>query len=80
MSSTLYIGNLPRSATEQALSAKFARCGTVVSVKIEMHPETGHSKGFGYVEMGSQADAQTAIHRLNFSDYDGRLMCVNRST
>lgn len=80
MSNTLYIGNLPQSATEQALSAKFGRCGTVVSVTIEMHPETGRSRGFGYVEMGSPVDMQTAIHRLNFSDYDGRLMSVNKST
>lgn len=78
MSRTLYIGNLPIAATEQALSAKFARCGTVVSVKIEMHPETGNSKGFGFVEMSNTAEAQAAINRLNMSDFDGRLMSVNR--
>jgi RNA recognition motif-containing protein len=79
VSRMLYIGNLPIAATEEALGAKFARCGTVVSVKIETHPETGGSKGFGFVEMSNTAEAQTAITRLNMSDYDGRLMSVNRA-
>lgn len=78
MSRTLYVGNLPFSATEETLAVKFARCGTVVSVTLVKDPMTGHSKRCGYIEMATQAEAQTAVDRLNLADYEGRLMSVNK--
>ena len=77
MSRTLYVGNLPFSATEETLATKFGRCGTVVSVKLLKDPVTGHSKRCGYIEMASQLEAQTAVDKLNLADYEGRLMSVN---
>jgi RNA recognition motif-containing protein len=78
VSRTLYVGNLPFSATEETLAVKFARCGTVVSVTLVKDPMTGHSKRCGYIEMATQAEAQTAVDRLNLADYEGRLMSVNK--
>jgi RNA recognition motif-containing protein len=79
MGRKLYVGNLPFSATEDALSAKFAACGTVESAKLITDRETGRSKGFGFVEMASDAEAQAAIDKLNGMDYDGRPMTVNEA-
>ena len=75
--STLYISNLPRSATEEELALKFGRCGTVVSARIVVDTGTGSSKGFGFVEMATRAEALVAVQRLNLTSYDGRLMSVN---
>lgn len=77
MSRTLYVGNLPLSATRESLADKFASCGTVVSVRLLTEASTGLSKGTAFVEMANAADAQSAIERLNLSSYDGRLMSVN---
>ncbi len=74
MGSKLYVGNLPFSATEQDLSDKFAACGTVESVKLITDRGTGQSRGFGFIEMASEADAHAAIDILNGSDYEGRPM------
>jgi len=75
----LYIGNLPDSATEQDLSDKFAAYGTVESVKLITDRDTGRSRGFGYIEMASDAEAQAAIDSLNGTDYKGRPMTVNEA-
>ncbi len=79
MGKKLYIGNLPDSATEQDLSVKFAAYGTVKSVKLITDRDTGRSRGFGFIEMMSEAEAQAAIDSLNGTDYDGRPMKVNEA-
>ena len=79
MGKKLYVGNLPFSATDQILSDTFAQCGTVASAKIIMERETGRSKGFGFVEMSSDVEAQNAISNFNGADYDGRAMTVNEA-
>ncbi len=79
MAKKLYVGNLPDSATEQDLSDKFAAYGTVKSVKLITDHDTGRSRGFGFIEMMSEAEAQAAIDRLNGTDYEGRPMKVNEA-
>lgn len=79
MGKKLYVGNLPFSATDQILSDTFAQCGTVESAKIIMDRDSGRSKGFGFVEMSTEAEAQDAISKFNGADYDGRAMTVNEA-
>ncbi len=79
MGRRLYIGNLPYSATEQDLLDKFAAYGTVKSVKLITEHDTGRSKGFGFIEMMSEAEALAAIDSLNGTNYDGRSMKVNEA-
>ncbi len=79
MAKKLYVGNLPDSATEQNLSDKFAAFGTVKSVKLITDRDTGRSRGFGFIEMMSEAEALAAIDRLNGTDYEGRPMKVNEA-
>ena len=79
MGRKLYVGNLPDSATEQDLSDKFAAFGTVKSVKLITDRGTGRSRGFGFIEMASDAEAHAAIDSLNGSDYEGRPMKVNEA-
>ncbi len=79
MGRKIYVGNLPYSATEQDLSNKFAAYGTVESAKLITDRENGRSKGFGFIEMASEAEAQAAIDSLNGSDYEGRPMKVNEA-
>ena len=79
MGKKLYVGNLPFSATEENLNETFASCGTVDSVKIITDRETGRSKGFAFVEMGSDSEAQAAISKYNGADYGGRPMTVNEA-
>jgi RNA recognition motif-containing protein len=79
MGRKLYVGNLPYSATESDLTAKFAEFGQVESAKIISDRDTGRSKGFGFIEMGSDSEAQAAIDKLNGADYDGRPMKVNEA-
>ncbi len=79
MGKKLYVGNLPYSATDSTLSDAFAACGTVTSSKIIMDRDTNRSKGFGFVEMSSEAEAQAAIGRLNGADWEGRAMTVNEA-
>ena len=79
MGRRLYVGNLPYSVTEESLSSKFAEFGTVESSKLIIDRDTGRSKGFGFVEMASDAEAQAAIDGLNGSDFDGRPMKVNEA-
>jgi RNA recognition motif-containing protein len=79
MGKKLYVGNLPYSATDQILTDTFTQCGTVVSAKIIMDRDTGRSKGFGFVEMSTEAEAQDVISKFNGADYDGRAMTVNEA-
>src|SRR3954471_13200527 len=79
MGKKLYVGNLPFSATDQVLADTFAQCGTVESAKIIMDRDTGRSKGFGFVEMSTEAEAQDAISKFNGADYEGRAMTVNEA-
>lgn len=79
MGKKLYIGNLPFSATDQVLSDTFAQCGTVESAKIITDRETGRSKGFGFVEMSTEAEAKDVIAKFDGADYDGRRMTVNEA-
>jgi RNA recognition motif-containing protein len=79
MGKKLYVGNLPFSATDQILSDTFAQSGTVESAKIIMDRDTGRSKGFGFVEMSTEAEAADAIAKFNGADYDGRAMTVNEA-
>ncbi len=79
MGKKLYVGNLPFSATDQILNDTFAQCGTVESAKIIMDRDSGRSKGFGFVEMSTEAEASYAISKFNGADYDGRPMTVNEA-
>ena len=79
MGRKLYVGNLPYTATESALSEKFEPSGTVESCKLIIDRDTGQSKGFGFIEMGSDSEAQAAIDSLNGTDFDGRPMKVNEA-
>ncbi len=79
MAKKLYVGNLPDSAAEQDLSDKFAAYGTVKSVKLITDHDTGRTRGFGFIEMMSEAEAQAAIDKLNGTDYEGRPMKVNEA-
>jgi RNA recognition motif-containing protein len=79
MGKKLYVGNLPYAATDQILADTFAQCGTVESAKVIVDRETGRSKGFGFVEMSNDAEAQDAISKFNGADYDGRAMTVNEA-
>jgi RNA recognition motif-containing protein len=79
MGKKLYVGNLPFSATDQILTDTFSQCGTVQSSKIIVDRDTGRSKGFGFVEMSTEAEALDVISKFNGADYDGRAMTVNEA-
>jgi len=79
MGSKLYVGNLPFSITEQSLKDLFAGHGSVASARIITDRDTGRSKGFGFVEMGSDDEAQGAIESLNGQEYEGRKLVVNEA-
>ena len=79
MGRKLYVGNLPYTAIEQGLSDKFAAFGTVISVKLITDRDTGRTKGFGFIEMASEAEAHAAIDSLNGTAYEGRPMKVNEA-
>jgi RNA recognition motif-containing protein len=74
--SKIYVGNLPFSATEEAVRALFAQHGTVESVALPTHRDTGEKRGFGFVEMSRQ-DAARAIQRLNGHELVGRALMVS---
>jgi RNA recognition motif-containing protein len=75
----LYVGGLPYAATEQELSDLFAQQGKVASVRIITDKFTGQARGFGFVEMSSDAEAQAAISALNGSQMGGRTLTVNEA-
>jgi cold-inducible RNA-binding protein len=75
----LYVGNLTYGVTNSDLENMFTPHGTVQSAQVIMDRDTGRSKGFGFVEMGSNNEAQAAIAALNGKDNDGRLLTVNEA-
>lgn len=79
MGKKLYVGNLPYSVTDSSLMETFSQCGTVTSSKVIMDRDTGRSKGFGFVEMSSDSEAQNAISKFNGADWEGRPMTVNEA-
>ncbi len=79
MGRKLYVGNLPYSATETSLREAFSASGTVDSVTVITDRDTGQSKGFGFVEMSSNAEAQQAMQALNGTTLDGRQIKVNEA-
>jgi RNA recognition motif-containing protein len=79
MGKKLYVGNLTYGVTDADLEQMFAAHGTVQSAQVIMDRDTGRSKGFGFVEMGSDAEAQTAITALNGKEVDGRALTVNEA-
>ena len=79
MGRKLYVGNLPHSADQQTLQDTFSQCGTVDSVNVITDRDTGQSRGFGFVEMSSDSEAQKAIQELNGSSLDGREIIVNEA-
>ena len=78
-SKKLYVGGLPYSVTEDQLRDIFAAHGTVESATVITDRMTGRSKGFGFVELGSQEEAQAAIDKLNGTDLEGRNITVNEA-
>ena len=79
MGNKLYVGNLPYSFRDQDLQDSFSEFGTVNSAKVMMERDTGRSKGFGFVEMGSDAEAQAAIQGLHGQNRGGRDLVVNEA-
>jgi hypothetical protein len=79
MGNKLYVGNLSYNVRDDDLQQTFAQFGTVSSAKVMMDRETGRSKGFGFVEMGSDAEAQSAINGMNGQQMDGRALVVNEA-
>jgi RNA recognition motif-containing protein len=75
----MYVGNLSYSVTEDELRSMFVEYGDVVSAKLIMDRETGRSKGFGFVEMSNNSDAQKAMDDLNGRTLDGRALTVNQA-
>jgi cold-inducible RNA-binding protein len=75
----LYVGNLSYNTGDAELQALFAASGTVESAKVIMDRETGRSKGFGFVEMGTDQEASAAIAALNGKEVDGRALTVNEA-
>ena len=79
MGTKLYVGNLAYSVSDNDLQQAFSQFGTVKSAKVMMDRESGRSKGFGFVEMGDDAQAQAAIEALNGQPFGGRNMVVNEA-
>src|SRR5204863_75369 len=79
MGRKLYVGNLAYSTTDSELQQMFEPHGTVQSAQVIMDRDTGRSKGFGFVEMGSDQEAQAAIAALNGQDREGRALVVNEA-
>src|SRR5262249_58762848 len=75
MGKKLYVGNLPFSATDEALQEIFSQAGSVQSAKIITDRDTGRSKGFGFVEMSSDQEAADAIQKFNGAEYGGSAIC-----
>ncbi|MCG2594633.1 RNA-binding protein [Ramlibacter sp. XY19] len=79
MGNKLYVGNLPYQVRDSDLEQAFSQFGQVTSAKVMMERETGRSKGFGFVEMGSDAEAQAAISGMNGQSMGGRSVVVNEA-
>ncbi len=79
MATKLYVGGLPYTTTQDALQAAFAQAGSVTSATIIMDRMSGRSKGFGFVEMATEEEAQKAIEMFNGKDFEGRTLTVNEA-
>src|SRR3954469_12897043 len=79
MGNKLYVGNLPYSVRDSDLEQAFGEFGAVTSAKVMMERDTGRSKGFGFVEMGSDQEAQAAISGMNGQPLGGRAVVVNEA-
>lgn len=79
MAKKLYVGNLPYSTTDESLRAIFADCGTVESASVITDRMSGRSKGFGFVEMSTDEEAQAAIEKWNGQEMEGRKLVVNEA-
>jgi RNA recognition motif-containing protein len=79
MGKKIYVGNLPFTATNESLSDLFSNHGNVDSSKIVTDRDTGRSKGFGFIEMSSNDEADSAIEKLNGTDFNGRTLTVNEA-
>ncbi|QYO66855.1 RNA recognition motif domain-containing protein [Leptolyngbya sp. 7M] len=79
MSNKLYVGNLSFRVTSEDLQEHFAAAGEVASANVVYDRETGRSRGFGFVEMANESDANNAIAQFNGMEYDGRNMVVNEA-
>ena len=79
MGNKLYVGNLSYNIRDEDLQQAFAQYGSVSSAKVMMDRDTGRSKGFGFVEMGSDPEAQAAINGMNGQALDGRAIVVNEA-
>ena len=79
MASKLFVGNLPFNATENDLQDYFAQAGAVIAVNIMQDRATGRSRGFAFIEMGSQDDATKAITMFHQKDFQGRALTVNEA-
>ena len=77
MARKLFVGGLPYRTTNEELRDAFAKAGEVASASIVIERETGRSRGFGFVEMANDADADTAIEMWNGKDFDGRMLTVS---
>lgn len=79
MATKLYVGNLSYGATDQSLNSLFSQAGTVTSSQVVTDKYTGQSRGFAFVEMSTEAEAQAAIGKFNGQQHDGRTLTVNES-
>jgi RNA recognition motif-containing protein len=79
MGNKLYVGNLPYTVRDEDLQQAFSEFGAITSAKVMMERDTGRSKGFGFVEMGSDAEAQAAIAGMNGQSLGGRSITVNEA-
>ena len=79
MAKKLYVGGLPYATTDTELKEAFGQCGTVESAVIIMDKMSGRSKGFGFVEMSSDEEAQKAVEMMNGKDFGGRTLTVNEA-
>ncbi len=79
MGKKLYVGNLPYSANDDSLRTVFEQAGTVESAKVIMDRETGRAKGFGFVEMSTDEEADEALNKLNNAEFEGRPMKVSEA-
>ncbi len=75
----LFVGGLPWATTDDDLQAEFSKAGTVVSARVIMDRDTGRSKGFGFVEMATDEEAQAAINMMNGAELGGRRIVVNEA-
>jgi cold-inducible RNA-binding protein len=77
MGKKLFVGNLAFSVSSEMLQQSFSQCGTVDSSTVIMDRDSGRSKGFGFVEMSTETEAQAAITRFNGTEFEGRALTVN---